>query len=311
MIQLKNIVFNRGERNILDDVSLTINKGEIFGIVGPSGAGKSTLMQIMSGFLDPLSGDVWLGKQLVPGPSHRLIPGHPEIQLVNQEFGLDIYHSVIENLRVKANHLNEELKHEISLELLDLFELTHLSNHKAIQLSGGEKQRLALARALIMESKVVLLDEPFAHLDAHIKRNVIAYLTRLKKARKTTFVFVTHDGQDVMTFADRVAYFNNQKIERIDTPFAFYSQPSSIQEGRFFGDLNQIIQNRKSFFFRPTQFSLIPTQEENIEVSVSFKEKIFAGPYWIFFFKIGKRNLITLYNTKDISYANKIYISEN
>ena len=190
MIHLKNIVFNRGERNILDEVSLTLNKGEIFGVVGPSGAGKSTLMQIMSGLLDPFSGEVLLGKNRVLGPSQRLIPGHPEIQLVNQEFGLDNYHSVIENLRIKANHLNEELKQEMSLELLDLFELTHLSNQKAIQLSGGEKQRLALARALIMESKVVLLDEPFAHLDAHIKRNVIAYLTRLKKARKTTFVFV-------------------------------------------------------------------------------------------------------------------------
>lgn len=311
MIQLKNIVFNRGERNILDDVSLTLNKGEIFGIVGPSGAGKSTLMQIMAGLLDPFSGEVWLGKNRVPGPSQRLIPGHPEIQLVNQEFGLDNYHSVIENLRVKANHLNEQLKQEMTAELLELFELTHVSNHKAVQLSGGEKQRLALARALIMESKVVLLDEPFAHLDAHIKRNVIEYLIRLKKARKTTFVFVTHDGQDVLTFADRVAYFNENQIKRIDTPELFYLKPSSIIEGRFFGDLNQVSIERKTYFFRPTQFSLEKTEKESVEIGVLFKEKIFAGPYSMFIFKAGKRNLITLYDTKDISHADKIYIEKN
>ena len=308
MIKLKNISFKRGNRTILNDISLKLNKGEIFGIVGPSGAGKSTLMQIMSGLLDAEKGEVFLGNERVPGPAHRLIPGHPEIQLVNQEFGLDIYHSVIENLRVKANHLNEKLKVEIIQDLLELLELTHLAEHKAIDLSGGEKQRLALARALIMESKVVLLDEPFAHLDAHVKRRVIDYLIRLKKARKTTFVFVTHDGQDVLTFADRVGYFNDTNFLRVDTPSAFYLFPTSITEARFFGEINQISVNKTKLMFRPSHFSTIPNDIFKIEIKVVFKEKVFAGPFSIFTFKALNNTIINLYDSKDISYADKIYI---
>ncbi len=311
MISLKNISFKRGDRTILNDLSLKLNKGEIFGIVGPSGAGKSTLMQIMAGLLDPDNGVVFLGKDRVPGPSQRLIAGHPEIQLVNQEFGLDNYHTVSENLRVKANHLNEVLKNEMIEELLELLDLSHVAKQQAIQLSGGEKQRLALARALIMESKVILLDEPFAHLDAHIKRKVVDYLIRLKKARKTTFVFVTHDGQDVLTFADRIAYFNDNSLQRISESVDFYENPSNEIEARFFGEVNNLLINRIRHLFRPNQFSLQRNEQYTVEVPVAFREKIFAGPYSLFIFKVGSKNLITLYDTKDISHADKIYIEKN
>lgn len=311
MILLKNISFKRGNRTILNDISLKLIKGEIFGIVGPSGAGKSTLLQIIAGVLESDSGTVFLGKEKLLGPSQRLIPGHPEVQLVNQEFGLDNYHSVVDNLRVKSNHLNEKLKIEIIDELLELLELTHLSNIQAVHLSGGEKQRLALARALIMESKVVLLDEPFAHLDAHIKRSVIDYLIRLKKIRKTTFVFVTHDGQDVLTFADRVGYFNHSKIERIDSPMDFYNFPKSVSEARFFGEINQVSIDKTNYLFRPTQYSLVPTEKFSVEIKLTFKEKIFAGPFMMFIFKFRNRNMITLFDTKDISDADKIYIEKN
>lgn len=311
MISLKNISFKRGGRTILKDISLKLNKGEIFGIVGPSGAGKSTLLQIMSGLLDAEHGAVFLGKDQVVGPSQRLIPGHPEVQLVNQEFGLDNYHQVYENLWVKANHLNEELKKEMIEELLDLLDLSHLATSQAIHLSGGEKQRLALGRALIMESKVVLLDEPFAHLDAHIKRRVIDYLLRLKKARKTTFVFVTHDGQDVLTFADRIGYFNDAEIKRISKAEEFYLKPANEIEARFFGDINKINLDKRAYLFRPSQFSLTKSSVHNYELIVSFKEKVFGGPYSIFTFKVGSKNTITLYDTKDISYVDKIYIEKN
>jgi ABC-type sugar transport system ATPase subunit len=311
MITLKNISFKRGERNILQDISLKLNKGEIFGIVGPSGAGKSTLLQIISGLLDADKGEVFLGKEKVVGPSQRLIPGHPEVQLVNQEFSLDNYHSVTENLIVKANHLNNELKYQMIEELLDLLDLSHLAKQKAIQLSGGEKQRLALARALIMESKVILLDEPFAHLDAHIKRRVVDYLIRLKKARKTTFVFVTHDGQDVLTFADRIAYFNENRIQRVTTANEFYFYPTSEMEARFFGEINKVTIDRKTYLFRPTQFSYTMDSTYSVLVPITFKEKTFAGPYSIFTFKVGTRNTISLYDTKDISHADKIYIEKN
>ena len=123
--------------------------------------------------------------------------------------------------------------------------------HSAISLSGGEKQRLALARALSKEPDVLLLDEPFAHLDAHIKRRVIRYLMALKKVRKTTFVLVSHEGRDVLSLSDRVAFFDEGKIARLDLPVNFYNFPSSYYEGLFFGEMNRVILKGKEVFFRP------------------------------------------------------------
>jgi len=157
----------------------------------------------------------------------------------------------------------------------------------------------------------VLLDEPFAHLDAHIKRRVVDYLIRLKKIRKTTFVFVTHDGQDILTFADRVGYFNDSKFLRVDTPYAFFSNPTSLMEARFFGEINQVTLNKTKILFRPSRFSLQPEGKFDTELKVIFKEKIFAGPFSIFTFKVGNKTTINLYDSKDISYADKIYIEKN
>jgi iron(III) transport system ATP-binding protein len=309
MIRVTNLHFER-DRSILNNLNFTLKKGEVFGIVGPSGAGKSTLLSIMAGLLDASKGEVKLGSEIIYGPKDRLLPGHPEVQLVNQEFGLDIYHTVSENLRVKANHLTAEMKGEFIAELLDLMELTHIANHKAIQLSGGEKQRLAMARAIIMEPKVILLDEPFAHMDAHIKRKVIAYLLALKKSRKTTFVFVTHDGQDVMTFADRIAYFNQGQIQRIDTPEAFYRYPTAYEEGLFFGELNSVKQKKETLIFRPNQFSL-DEQQEGVHLEVKFLDAAYAGIYYLNYFRVGKNERIVLYHTEILNHAHKIVITKN
>ena len=181
MFSIQGVYFERATRSILTNIQLTVKKGEMLGLVGPSGAGKSTLLHILAGLLDASKGTVKLDGELILGPKDRLVPGHPEVQLVNQEFGLDLYHTVRENLIVKANHLTKEIRDQFADELLDLLGLTSIANSQAVYISGGEKQRLALGRALIMEPKVILLDEPFAHMDAHIKRKVVHYLQALKK----------------------------------------------------------------------------------------------------------------------------------
>ena len=266
MLKVRNIHFSR-TKSVLSGIDLDLRPGQILGLVGPSGAGKSTLLKIIAGLLDADEGTVVLGKQRVYGPGFKLIPGHSEIQLVNQDFDLDLYHTVRENLVVKANYLPEKECSELVAELLELLDLMPLKDHQARSLSGGEQQRLALGRALALEPKVILLDEPFAHIDAHLKYRISDYLVALKKIRKTAFILVTHDGQEVLSLADRIAFFNDGKILRTDSPENFYFHPASAFEGLFFGDLNVIRRNKADFFFRPTEFSLdLENAEEQLEV---------------------------------------------
>lgn len=307
MFSIQGIYFERGERSILTDIQLAIKKGEMLGLVGPSGAGKSTLLHILAGLLDASKGVVKLDGELVLGPKDRLLPGHPEVQLVNQEFGLDLYHTVRENLIVKANHLTKEIRDQFADELLALLGLTSIKNSKAVHISGGEKQRLALGRALIMEPKVILLDEPFAHMDAHIKRKVVHYLQALKKTRKTTFVFVTHDGQDVLGLADKIAYFSDGKIQRLDTPRAFYENPSSYQEALFFGEINRLKIAKKEVFFRPHQFSLVEN-EGTSKIPVTFQFATYYGGFTQSTFKVNKKEIIVLNHSESLEHVEDIYL---
>lgn len=301
MLVIKNISFSR-QKPILTRLSFSLKSGSFFGIVGPSGVGKSTLLKIIAAQLDADSGEVLLDGKKIAGPKDRLIPGHPEIQLVNQDFSLDMYHSVYENLRVKMTHLQPEIRENYINELLDLLELEALRPQQAIKLSGGEQQRLALARALALEPKVLLLDEPFAHLDAHIKRKVSAHLLDLKRIRHTTFLIVSHDGQEILHLAEQIAYFREGGFQRTDSPENFYFSPASYQEGLFFGELNRLKTGRKELLFRPDQYQLRETEKQNLSLEVSFKKKVFFGAFTLGLFKF-KQQTIYLHPKEDVDFS--------
>jgi iron(III) transport system ATP-binding protein len=308
MLKIRNIHFAR-HKSILSGIDFDLKPGQILGLVGSSGAGKSTLLKIIAGLLDADSGTVKLGKEQIVGPKNLLIPGHPEVQLVNQDFELDLFHTVRENIVLKANYLPKNECNELVDELLDIFELNHLTQQIAKTLSGGEQQRLALARALAMEPKVILLDEPFAHIDAHLKFRISNYLMALKKIRKTIFILVTHDGQEVLSLADQIAFFSEGKIQRVDTPEAFYFSPTDAYEGLFFGDLNVIKQNKKQVLFRPTEFSL-NLENDGEEIEIKFVRNSFCGPYYQNFFKVGKKESIVLYHKESLEYVKNIKIDK-
>lgn len=277
MLTVKNVSFEH-ENPVLTKVNFSLKKGAFLGIVGPSGAGKSTLLKIIAGLLDASHGEVFLDGEKVIGPKDKLIPGNTDIQLLNQDFALDTFHTVHENLVLKTTHLSAEIRENFIQELLALTELSHLVKHKANELSGGEQQRLALARALALEPKVLLLDEPFAHLDAHIKRKISTYLLELRKIRKTTFILVSHDGQEILHLCDQIAFFQEGNFQRLDSPKNFYFYPSSYQEGLFFGELNRIKNKRNEVIFRPNQYEL-DQNETKLKLDVSFKKEIFFGTF--------------------------------
>lgn len=274
-LEIVHISLNFG-RAILDDIHLKWKKGAVVGVVGASGGGKSSLMKIIAGLLDPDAGEIRWNHKHVKGPSEKLVPGHEAIQLVNQDFQLDMYHSVRENIRQKMLYLPKDIREAFVQELLELVDLGAQAEQQALTLSGGEQQRLAIARALATEPEVLLLDEPFSHLDAHLKQRIGDYLRILVKRRKMVCVLVSHEGQDVLEWCDEIVFIDKGKVSRVGTPIEFYYNPFSAYEGKFFGEINVLGPKRSPLLFRPNQYVI----RENGELNARLVESRFAGLYW-------------------------------
>jgi len=297
------------QKQVLNSISFELKKGEVLGIVGKSGSGKTSLLKILGGLLDATVGMVTFNKEKVKGPSQQLIPGHPEIQLVNQDFGLDIYHTVQENIALKILHLHQKEKNELIEELLDLVELTDLANRKAFELSGGEQQRLAIARALALEPAILLLDEPFAHLDLRLKEKLTNYLLALKEVRSTSIIIVTHNGEEVLELSDEILYLNQGQIVRKASPQDFYYNPSNREEALFFGSINNIKERKREILFRPNQYGLRESKRFSREIQIEFSHVTFSGAFYKCFYIIkNKKDLILLYSVKPKTTLKKIYI---
>jgi iron(III) transport system ATP-binding protein len=186
-----------------------------------------------------------------------LVPGHPEIQLVNQDFKLDTFHTVEENIRECILYLPTNMRDRFVDELIGLLELNDVRTQKAHTLSGGEQQRLSIARALAREPKVLLLDEPFSHLDGRLRLKLITYLIELKQVRGTTIILVSHDGADVLSLSDRIVLMKNGMIQRVGVPRKMYYGYRTLEEARLFGHVNSVMLNGKRTYFRPDEFEAI------------------------------------------------------
>lgn len=303
MLSIKQIHFSYNEQQkVLQGISIDLIPGEIFGIVGASGGGKSTLLKITAGLLDASKGSVYWKNERVKGPSERLIPGHPEIQLVNQDFNLDLFHTVKENILVKILHLPEKDRIRFCNELLDLVELKSIEGRQARYLSGGEQQRLCIARALALESEVLLLDEPFSHLDAHLRLKIGAYIKQLVEIRNTLCILVSHEGDEVMQWCEKIAFLNKGKFSRIDTPEGFYFNPSNFNEGAYFGELNEIKEGKTKILFRPCEYKVV----EKGGMEVEFTDSIFFGAYWKSFFRTKNKETIILHANKSLKKVTRI-----
>ena len=257
MLSLRNIGLKRGEKWIFRNVNLSVNQGELLGIIGVSGAGKSSLLNIIAGLLDATEGEVYHEENKLIGPSIKLIPGYEEIQLVNQDFGLDVYHSVEENVKEKVLHLPYDQQNELIDEVLDLVDLKDLAKQKAHLLSGGEQQRLSIARALACEPKVLLLDEPFVHLDQQLRMDLIGYILKLNEIRNTTVILVSHDGGEMMGVVNKMIYLKDGLVQREGDPNDFYFNPIDFEQGALLGLQNQLIINGEEILFRPNEFELV------------------------------------------------------
>jgi ABC-type sulfate/molybdate transport systems ATPase subunit len=306
MLKLDSISFSY-EEPIFKNISFEVGEGEIIGIVGNSGAGKTTLLKVIAGLLDATVGDVFFEGNVVTGPSQNLVPGHEDIKLVLQDFGLDVFQTVRENIAGKALYLPRKERDELVNELLELTELGHLSEQKAKYISGGEQQRLALARVLVGEPKLILLDEPFVHLDGRLRMKISNYLLQMKEICGTSFILVSHDGEEMLSLADRIVHFSDGQVKRIASPKAFYFSPESFEEGELFGVINQVEREGKRILFRPPEFEL--TEDAN-GIELTYVSSQFAGAHYINYFETINKERIILFQNQPMTNETKINIKK-
>lgn len=206
MIEVKNVFKKYGEIDALKDISFKVNKNILLTILGPSGSGKTTLLRLIAGLERPDKGKILLDGKIVSTPSKIVPPYKRKISMIFQNLSLWPHMTV-------EQHLNFVLKDSKKIEnMLDKVKLSGFKKRYPHQLSGGEKQRLAIARALITEPSYLLMDEPFSHLDFSLKKEMISLLLNLRKDLKMTIVYVTHNLDEVMALADEIIVMGKGEI---------------------------------------------------------------------------------------------------
>src|ERR1043165_197322 len=257
-----------GSVKAVDDVSMQIRDGEFFSLLGPSGSGKTTSLRLIAGFDQPTSGQILLGGKDVS----RLPPYERDVNTVFQDYALFPHMTVGENIAygLMIKKIPKPEREKRLEEMLDLVQLPGFSGRKPSQLSGGQRQRVALARALINHPKVLLLDEPLGALDLKLRQQMQVELKSIQKRVGITFIFVTHDQEEALTMSDRIAVFNEGKIEQVGSPAEVYERPASPFVAGFVGVSNlvsgeiakRITGSDATFSIRPEKIHLAEANEK-------------------------------------------------
>ncbi len=224
----------------VDGVDLVVNDGEIMAVLGPSGCGKTTLLRLVAGLEDPTSGRILFDDRDVT----RLPTQERNTAVVPQTWALWPHMTVFDNVayglrlrRKKANLTEEEIRRRVR-EVLELVGLTGLEGRRPFQLSGGQQQRVALARALVVQPEVLLLDEPLANLDAKLRVELREEVRKIAKRLSITTIYVTHDQEEAMAVADRIAVMNAGRLQQVGRPEEIYHRPANLFVATFIGRSN-------------------------------------------------------------------------
>ena len=220
----------------LNNIDLEIRAGEFFTLLGPSGSGKSTCLRVIGGFISPNAGEVMINNRVVT----HLPPNKREVNTVFQDYGLFPHLTVLQNVcyGLMVRGVKRSERESRAREILNLVRLQDVDDRKPAQLSGGQQQRVALARALLVEPKVLLLDEPLGALDLKLREQVQVELKAIQRQLGVTFVFVTHDQNEAMSLSDRIGVFNKGQIEQIASATQLYNQPATRFVAEFIGSVN-------------------------------------------------------------------------
>lgn len=280
----------KGEK-IIDQLSFSVAQGTKLGIAGETGAAKTTLLKIIAGLLQADHGQVFLDGTKVIGPDDQLLPGHPSISYVSQHFELRNNYRVEEELEMASNLSVKELSRISSICRVD-----HLLKRKTNELSGGERQRIVLARALVKMPKLLLLDEPFSNLDPAHKNSMKEVLNELASQFSLTMILVSHDGSDLLSWADNLLLLRKGKIEQSGNPLALYQSPVSAYTAGLLGPFNLIQESdppsiiklfkknspiKFPLIVRPEQLKLLNQESYQEGIQGTIEASLFMGGYWL------------------------------
>ncbi|MDQ1329003.1 MAG: iron(III) transport system ATP-binding protein [Candidatus Poribacteria bacterium] len=270
-VQLQNISKSFKDVVAVKDVNLTIKDGEFFSLLGPSGCGKTTILRMMAGFYVPTIGKILFDNKDVS----ILPPNKRNTAMVFQNYALFPHMTVFENVAfgLRARKIQNPDRQSRVRKALELVNLAELENRHVTQLSGGQQQRVALARAIVIEPKILLLDEPLSNLDAKLRRETREQIQKLQRKLKITTIYVTHDQEEALTLSDRIALMNDGVCQQIGTPFEIYNHPANAFVAKFIGRsnlLNGTVINVKSD-------DMLVELKQGIQLIVKTDDKLLTG----------------------------------
>jgi len=237
-VVLEEVTKSFGDVKAVDGISLNVNEGELFFLLGPSGCGKTTTLRLIAGFYKPEKGRILFDEKLM----NNVPPNKRNVGMVFQNYALWPHMTVYDNITygLKVRGVPANLRVKKAKEVLKIVKMEKYATRYPNQLSGGQQQRIALARALVIEPDVLLLDEPLSNLDAKLRLETREEIKRIQKELKITTIYVTHDQNEALSMADKIAVMNEGRIEQIGTPRDIYNNPANEFVAGFIGETNFI-----------------------------------------------------------------------
>ena len=292
MLHVKNITFKYNKQPILQDINFEVKAGEHLSVIGESGSGKSTLLKLIYGELDANKGSIFWKDIEILGPKHHLVVDYEFMKYVSQEFDLMPFITVSENIGKHLSNFYPEKKQARIKELLEVVDLLAYADTKVKLLSGGQKQRVALARALAKEPELILLDEPFSHIDNFKKQGLRRRVFHFLKTNNIACMVASHDKEDVLPYSDRMIVLNKHKIVANNSPKYLFTHPETPIVASFFDEFNVI--DNKIVYAHQIQV----VEDSNLKAIV--KASYFKGSFYLIEALLNN-NMILFENSQSIA----------
>jgi putative spermidine/putrescine transport system ATP-binding protein len=274
-IRVRGLTKRFGDVVAVDGIDLEVGQGEFFTMLGPSGSGKTTTLRLIAGFERPDEGRIELaGRDVASMP-----PFERPVNTVFQDYALFPHMSVRQNVEygLRVRRVPRAERRALAGDALAMVRLHGYGDRKPSQLSGGQRQRVALARAIVNRPQALLLDEPLGALDLKLRQELQIELKELQQELGMTFVYVTHDQEEALTMSDRIAVFNEGRIEQVGTPAETYEHPATEFVAGFIGTSNVIERGGRTFTVRPEKIRLLSTEAAEGEAG-TIRAAVYLGP---------------------------------
>jgi len=299
ILTLSNISKSFDNVEVLKDITMDIEKGKIISLLGKSGSGKSTLLNIIAGFEESQTGEMYLNNKVLSDKNIFVESQKRNIGFVFQNYALFPHMTIFDNITFGIDKLPKDEKIKIATKLLTLVHLNGFESRYPHELSGGQQQRIALVRAMALNPELILLDEPFSGIDTMLKTQIQKELLAILKSTHKTAIIVTHDANEAMAMSDKIIYLEDGRIMQYDTPLNIYKQPKTQNIAKSFGIANFIIKDDKKYCVRVDECEL--SNEGEYEVSIVSQH--FQGDKYVLDVKFDE-NIFTVFSREFLDEKN-------